>query len=140
MNRAVLATAIAVALAALLSAGCGGGKADNAAQARAGATLFAANCASCHGPNGTGGTGPTLNAKELLGVASEAQLFNTVSAGISGTRMPSWGKEFGGPMEEKQIRQIVAYLRSLAPTAPSVPNWRQGSPGPSSTSTSTTTP
>lgn len=122
MNR----LAVAVLAAALALAGaCGGSDEDPAEQVAAGKTLFAANCASCHGPEGTGGTGPTLNSKEHLSVADEQQLTNKISHGIPGTQMAGWGRERGGPFDEGEIKSVVAYLRSLAPTAPSVPNWRQ---------------
>jgi mono/diheme cytochrome c family protein len=122
-----LARVLAVVLVPLLAA-CGSGKpsaAAQAAQARVGATLFAANCARCHGPNGTGGSGPVLNSKEFLR-ADDLTIKNTVRVGLAGTAMPAWGKQFGGPFDDKQIAELLAYLRSLAPSAPSVPNWRQG--------------
>jgi cytochrome c553 len=37
-------------------------------------------------------------------------------------------KQFLTSTSEEQIRQLIAYLRSLEPNAPSVPNWRQGKP------------
>jgi mono/diheme cytochrome c family protein len=118
----------AVVALLLVAAACGGGgdkKADNAAHAQEGSATFAANCATCHGPNGTGGTAPTLNAKEMLSAASDEQLTNIISVGIAGTQMRSWSNELGGPLDDDQIANVVAYLRSLEATAPSVPNWRQ---------------
>src|SRR6266511_1482227 len=70
--------------------------------ARLGQGLFANNCAACHGRAATGGS--------------------------AGTSMPAWSLDFGGPLTDEQIRQLIAYLRSLEPNAPSVPNWRQGKP------------
>jgi thymidylate synthase (FAD) len=43
-----------------------------------GATLFATNCASCHGQSATGGEAPTLNSKEFLSQTSDAQASVTV--------------------------------------------------------------
>ena len=40
--------------------------------------------------------------------------------------MPAWGLEFGGTLTDEQIHQLTTYLRSLDPTAPSVPDWRSG--------------
>jgi hypothetical protein len=40
--------------------------------------------------------------------------------------MTAWSQDFGGPLTAEQIRQLVAYLRSLEPNAPSVPDWRTG--------------
>ena len=117
----------ALALVFVAAAACGGGGGDDgAAKVQAGAALFAQNCAVCHGQGGTGGTGPVLNAKEMLSAASDQQLTNKIKVGIAGTQMKSWGEEFGGPFDDKSIGEVVAYLRSLEPNAPSVPNWRQG--------------
>ena len=51
-----------------------------------------------------------------------------IAGGVSGTSMPAWSLDFGGPLTDEQIRQLVAYLRSLQSSAPDVPNWRQGKP------------
>ena len=91
-----------------------------------GASLFATNCASCHGKDANGGSAPVLNAKEFLGSASDTQIHSLVAGGVSGTDMPAWSLEFGGTLTDEQITQLVVYLRSLAPNAPSVPNWRAG--------------
>jgi mono/diheme cytochrome c family protein len=130
VRAAALAAAIAVAgfAAGAAGAACGKDKPNTAAQAKAGAGLFAANCATCHGANATGGTGPVLNSRQFLTTADDLTIKNTVRVGLAGTPMRPWGKEFGGPFDDKQIGQITAYLRSLEPNAPSVPNWRQGKP------------
>ena len=91
-----------------------------------GKDLFATSCASCHGKEAKGGSAPTLNAKEFLSTTSDSQIENLVAVGISGTEMPAWGLDEGGTLTMEQIRQITAYLRSLEPTAPSVPTWRSG--------------
>jgi len=129
--------AVAAAVAALLLTACQGGG-SRAADVKAGLVIFANNCARCHGQDGTGGTAPTLNSKEFLTTADDLTIKNTVKVGLAGTRMPAWGKEFGGPMTDKQIDQITAYLRSLEHSAPSVPNWRQGKTGAAAGTTSTT--
>lgn len=98
--------------------------------ARIGTRLFEQNCATCHGKGAVGDTAPTLNAKEFLGSTSDDQIRLLVSGGVSGTDMPPWSLDYGGSLTDEQVRQIVAYLRSLAPHAPSVPDWRNGkSPG-----------
>ncbi|MFI5042135.1 MAG: c-type cytochrome, partial [Acidimicrobiales bacterium] len=91
-----------------------------------GTQLFANNCSSCHGKNGTGGSAPVLNSKEFLKSTTDAQIQTLISGGISGTEMPAWSLQYGGTLTDEQVRQITTYLRSLEPTAPSVPNWRQG--------------
>ena len=91
-----------------------------------GAQLFATNCSSCHGKEAVGGSAPTLNAKEFLKSTTDDQIANLVSGGVSGTDMPAWSLAFGGTLTDEQVRQIVTYLRSLEPNAPSVPNFRKG--------------
>jgi mono/diheme cytochrome c family protein len=131
--------AVVAAALALATSACGSSKPSKGAQANRvnqGAALFAANCAACHGPDATGGTAPTLNSKQFLTTADDLTIKNTVRVGLAGTAMRSWGKDLGGPFDDKQIAAIVAYLRSLEPTAPDAPNWRQGKAG-GGTSTST---
>jgi mono/diheme cytochrome c family protein len=91
-----------------------------------GSHLFKANCAQCHGQNATGGSAPTLNSKEFLKNTTDDQIRVLTSGGVSGSAMPAWSLDFGGTMTDEQVRQIVTYLRSLEPNAPSVPDWRQG--------------
>ncbi len=89
--------------------------------------IFAANCAQCHGKDATGGgSAPTLNSSQFLKSTSNDQIFALVSGGVSGTEMPAWSLDYGGTFTDEQVRQVVTYLRSLEPTAPSVPGWRQG--------------
>jgi mono/diheme cytochrome c family protein len=91
-----------------------------------GSKLFSQNCASCHGANATGGTGPTLNAKEFLTTTSDAQIGLLVTGGVSGTSMSAWSLDYGGSLTDEQIRQLTTFLRSLQSNAPSIPGWRTG--------------
>jgi mono/diheme cytochrome c family protein len=93
---------------------------------RIGAQLFTANCAQCHGKEATGGSAPTLNSKEFLKTTTDDQIRVLTSGGVSGSAMPAWSLDFGGTLTDEQVRQVVTYLRSLEPNAPSVPGWRQG--------------
>ncbi len=88
--------------------------------------LFSSSCAECHGKQAQGASGPTLNAKEFLKTTTDAQMQLLISGGVSGSDMPAWSLDYGGTMTEEQVRQIVTYLRSLEPNAPSVPGWREG--------------
>ena len=101
---------------------------QQATYAHLGGDLFANNCASCHGRAATGGSAPTLNSKQFLTSTSYEQIRLLISGGVSGTSMPAWSLDDGGPLTDEQIRQLVTYLRSLASGAPNVPNWRQGRP------------
>jgi mono/diheme cytochrome c family protein len=92
-----------------------------------GRQLFNANCAQCHGMDATGGgSAPTLNSKEFLKSTTNNQISALVSGGVSGTEMPAWSLDYGGTFTDQQVQQVVTYLRSLEPSAPSVPTWREG--------------
>jgi mono/diheme cytochrome c family protein len=92
-----------------------------------GRQLFAANCAQCHGKDATGGgSAPTLDSGQFLKGTTNDQISALVSGGVSGTEMPAWSLDYGGTFTAEQVQQVVTYLRSLEPNAPSVPNWRQG--------------
>lgn len=75
----------------------------------AGQRLFAANCAVCHGADGTGATTPVnLTRGEFKHGASGEELFNTISKGVPGTEMP------GSFLSPGEIRQVVEFVQSLA--------------------------
>lgn len=91
-----------------------------------GTQIFAASCAQCHGKNAAGGgSAPTLNSTQFLKNTTDDQIFALVSGGVSGTEMPAWSLDYGGTLTGEQVRQVITYLRSLEPHAPSVPGWRQ---------------
>ncbi len=84
----------------------------------AGATAFQQNCAVCHGYDGSGRTqiggnvyprAPAL--RELLPAVSDGQVFAFVRDGIRNTAMPAWN------LPERQIWQVILFLRHLPPTA-----------------------
>jgi mono/diheme cytochrome c family protein len=89
-----------------------------------GRQLWGLNCSSCHGDRGQGINAPALNSKQFLQSISDEQMHRIVAAGITGTGMPSWWNEFGGPLTDEQIEAVVAYVRSWQPKAPSRPDWR----------------
>ena len=91
-----------------------------------GAQLFETNCSSCHGKGAVGGTAPVLNSQQFLKGTTDDQINNLIGGGVPGTEMPPWSLAFSGTLTDEQIHQITTYLRSLAPSAPSVPTWRQG--------------
>src|SRR5689334_21003788 len=76
--------------------------------AQAGASLYRAQCAGCHGPTGKGtGAGPTLTAGTFQHGGSDEALFQTISKGLPGTSMP--GFKFTG----LQIWQLVTHVRAM---------------------------
>ena len=93
--------------------------------AEQGADLYGFNCAGCHGADGEGGLGPALNSQQFLVVTEDEQITALIAVGIPGSPMPAFALDFGGPLTSEQIRAITAYLRSLEPTAPDRPDWRE---------------
>lgn len=103
-----------------------------------GARIYDGNCSTCHGVNGRGEVcydaggnqigcrGLPLNYAPLLcgdssdrtarmnalnwASTKESFIESVVAAGRAGTAMPVWSNQFGGPMREDEIRNIVAYV------------------------------
>jgi mono/diheme cytochrome c family protein len=94
--------------------------ADRVAAEMAGQALYAENCATCHGKNGEGVSGPALNSRELLTLTTDEALFNLTRTGIPGSPMPAWGQAFGGPFTDEHVTQLVAFMRSWEATAPEI--------------------
>jgi mono/diheme cytochrome c family protein len=74
-------------------------------------TLYAENCAVCHGLAGEGiGATPAL-ANPALREADAAVMFKTIARGLFNTGMPAWSQEDGGPLSDYQIGQMVALVQ-----------------------------
>lgn len=86
--------------------------AAGASDRSAGQRIFDAQCAWCHGTEGTGGTGPNLQRATLRHAANDSTLVQIVRAGIPGTEMPS----FTSALTERMAWQTAAYVRSLGRT------------------------
>src|SRR5262249_11362337 len=78
----------------------------------AGQKIFDAQCAWCHGANGTGGPGPNLQPPTLTHAAKDAELVQIVRTGITGTEMPS----FAIALTDRMAWQTAAYVKSLGRT------------------------
>jgi putative heme-binding domain-containing protein len=109
-----------VVRAALLAAGTLGGalgfseeaeparEASSAEDLAAGRRLFESQCTRCHGREGAGGSGPSLQRARLRRAPDDPALLAVVREGIRGTSMPgSW------QLTDRQISQVAAYVRSL---------------------------
>lgn len=79
-------------------------------EATRGAPVYAEHCASCHGAQGEGVTGTALANPVFLATASDGFLRHTVTAGRTGTPMPS----FAETLSSQAIEDVVAFLRSRA--------------------------
>ena len=76
------------------------------APAAAGATLFQRSCASCHNVEGRA---PSLATGVFTHGSEDAQIAQTIRAGVPGTQMPPFQA-----LSADEIRQLVAYIRSLS--------------------------
>jgi mono/diheme cytochrome c family protein len=86
-----------------------------------GATLFAENCAVCHGADGRGRIGATLT-RDFPAIDVDAFLRQTIASGIEGSRMPAWAEANGGPLSNQAVADVAAYVEALSggamPAAP----------------------
>ncbi len=95
-----------------------------------GEKIFKSRCASCHGDHGQGGKGtgvtfsrprdlsiipPALNNASFLASASDEMIKHTLIRGRDGTPMNSFLKQ---GLSEKDINNVVAYIRNFEKTAP----------------------
>ncbi len=91
----------------------------------AGKELYDRYCKLCHGAEGKGyaaDNAPSLVSKTFLESASDSFIARGIRVGRSNTAMAAYGKSRGGPLDEKQIRSIVAFLRSKGPSAMILPH------------------
>jgi mono/diheme cytochrome c family protein len=79
--------------------------------------LFNITCSQCHGTNGYGTSiAPALNNQTFLSETPDVAIQQIIEMGVPDTVMPAWG----GWLSETDITSLVAYLRSLEPTAPAI--------------------
>ena len=91
--------------------------------AAAGAPLYATFCASCHGPKGNG-DGPVsagLNPKPAkhsdtayMKTLSDEHVFKVIKEGGQAVGKSPMMTPWGGTLSDAQIRDLVAFVRSLA--------------------------
>ena len=84
--------------------GQGGGRGNAAA------TLFSTACAPCHGTDLAGGRAPTLFSERLLTSNDDETLAAKIRDGVPKTEM----QPFKGTLDDQQIWQLVAYIRTAA--------------------------
>jgi mono/diheme cytochrome c family protein len=88
-------------------------------------------CGNCHGANAGGGGAKFVEARSGITTTWAAPSLNDVMYrytqdevrywlvyGRQGTPMPAWGADGGGPLDDQQIDELIAYLASIqAPQA-----------------------
>jgi mono/diheme cytochrome c family protein len=89
---------------------------DDQAAITSGQSSYETICASCHGPDGQGDgpaasslVPPPANLAQLAQSQTDDYLLWRISSGKDGTAMVAWG----GTLSEKEIWQIIAYLKTL---------------------------
>jgi cytochrome c oxidase cbb3-type subunit 3 len=76
------------------------------------ATLFAENCAGCHGAQGRGGAAVALADPVYLAIVDDAAMRKVIANGVRGTAMPAFAQSAGGMLTDKQIDLITSQIRS----------------------------
>jgi mono/diheme cytochrome c family protein len=107
-------------LTAFLAAGCSsphGQPAKNSEllapkEVREFGTLYAENCAGCHGMEGRGGAAIGLANPVYLAIADDASIRRAVANGVRGTAMPAFAESAGGMLTDAQIDVITKEIRS----------------------------
>jgi mono/diheme cytochrome c family protein len=85
-----------------------------------GGELYVENCAVCHGVDGQGRIGASL--ESFPGIDASATVASTIAAGVPGSVMPAWAQSQGGPLSDDDINDLVAYvLGAFAGTEPIAP-------------------
>ena len=87
---------------------------------RRGGDTYQAQCAACHGDQGQGGVGPALNNRSVLKNTLDSVFFSVIRSGVPGTQMPAWSVDYGGPLTDEGVRDVVAFLRAWEPNAPEI--------------------
>jgi mono/diheme cytochrome c family protein len=75
-------------------------------------TLYAQNCAGCHGAQGRGGAAIALANPVYLAIVDEITMRTVVANGSRGTSMPAFGQRAGGMLTEQQIEVITSGIFS----------------------------
>ncbi len=88
--------------------------------------MFRSNCATCHGPEGGGRTGPNMTDDSYINIKKPEDFFRVIRDGVAGKGMPEWRKRFSEP----QLVLLASYVASLRGTKPAEAKEAQGVPVP----------
>lgn len=96
----------------------------DAADLKAGQTIFETNCIACHKIDGGGGIGPNLTDKYWILGGGINNVFKTISeGGRDGKGMEPWSKKGLKPSE---IAQVASYVLQFEGTTPAEPKPAEG--------------
>jgi cytochrome c oxidase cbb3-type subunit III len=76
------------------------------------ATLYARNCAGCHGTEGRPGAAVALADPVYLAFADDATIRRVAAGGVPGTAMPAFAQSAGGTLTDEQIDILVKGIRA----------------------------
>jgi len=96
-----------------------------------GAKAFAKYCALCHAKDGTGyaaDNAPSLVSQTFLESATDELIAAGIRMGRPGTAMAAYGQVRGGPLSEREIQNLVRFLRSKGPQPKALPPGGEGDP------------
>ena len=118
--RAFRYLCLLAALAAIFLAGCGAPHGQPSKDSEVLApdkvmefgTLYAENCAGCHGAEGRGGAAIALASPVYLAIADDAAIRKIIANGVRGTAMPAFAESAGGMLTDAQIDAITKEIRS----------------------------
>jgi len=108
------------ALAALVLSGCGAPHGQPTKDSEVLApnevlefgTLYAENCAGCHGTEGRGGAAIALANPVYLAIADDTSIRKVIANGVRGTAMPAFARSDGGMLTDAQVDLITKEIRS----------------------------
>lgn len=98
-------------------------------QLERGAQIYRENCAVCHGEDGQGRIGATLN-QNWPSIRPDLTVRNVIINGVPGSAMPAWSEANGGPLTEAEIDDVTYFILS----------WSEGGPPPVNLPTPTPVP
>ncbi|MBA3394425.1 MAG: c-type cytochrome [Deltaproteobacteria bacterium] len=93
--------------------------------------IYARLCAPCHAADGKGYAAdfaPSLVNPTFLESATDEFLRRSIIWGRPGTSMGAYGKALGGPLEDAEVDQLVAWIRAKGPKAQPLPVAAKGDP------------
>ena len=111
---------VRVAFAAIVFSGCGAphGQPNKGSEVLAPTevlefgTLYAENCAGCHGAEGRGGATIALANPVYLAIADDTAIRKVIANGVRGTAMPGFAESAGGMLTDMQIDLMTKEIRS----------------------------
>ena len=74
-------------------------------------TLYAANCAGCHGAEGRGGAALGLANPIYLAIAGDDVIRDAIAKGIPHTPMAAFSQSAGGMLTDAQVDALVSGMR-----------------------------